>query len=97
MSRPRPVYWGINESNQFSHALSNLSNDLKIIYAEKIDNMIHSKNPVGHGDKWERTRYGQVWMVRLNDYYRFSYFIDGKSKTIHLIRLGSHKDVCTER
>lgn len=97
MSQPDPIYWGIDEPKKFEKARRKLPADIQDIYAQKIALMIHSPNPVGRVDKWERTRYGLVWMARLSDYYRFSYILEKENKVIRLIRIGSHKAVGTEK
>ncbi|GEM_PF-2625131 len=97
MNQHKPVYWKVNEPKKFSTAVSNLPRQIKQRYLERIDNMVHSENPIDRSDKWERTRYGLVWMARLSDYYRFSYLPDHKNRVIHLIRIGGHKEVGTEK
>ena len=97
MNDSRPAIWAIEEPKKFSHALRRLPKHIVTIYAEKIELMIYSKNPIGSGDKWENTRYGRVWVARLNEYYWFSYILDNHAKVIRLIRIGSHKEIGTEK
>lgn len=97
MSQPNPCYWGIDEPDKFRKAKSKLPREIQEIYFQKITEKLCSENPIDYkNDKWERTRYGRVWMARLNKYWRFSYYVDYQRKKIVLIRIGSHKDVGTE-
>lgn len=81
MRQPDPFYWGIDEPKKFHKSKVRLPKEIQAIYNEIIAKKLESPNPVDYKhEKWEATKYGLVWMVRLNNYWRFSYVVEYEEK-----------------
>ena len=92
MSR-NPKKWGFEKPTNFKEQASRLPIEIRPKLTEVMTLLSESDNPLSLGKK-KLTRYGDLYAIRLNDYYRLSYIIRyPEKKIITIIRVGDHKFV----
>jgi mRNA-degrading endonuclease RelE of RelBE toxin-antitoxin system len=92
MSR-NPRKWDFEKPKDFKAQYLALPKEIRPRLAEVMTLLSESDNPLTLGKK-KKTRRGELYAIRLSDYYRLSYYIQHPEKRkINIYRVGDHKYV----
>ena len=92
MSR-NPKKWDFDKPKDFREQVLKLPKEVRPRLTEVMTLLSESDNPLALG-KRKITKRGEIYAIRLNDYYRLSYYIlHPETRKINIYRVGDHKFV----
>jgi mRNA-degrading endonuclease RelE of RelBE toxin-antitoxin system len=88
-----PKKWEFDKPKDFKEQVLALPKEIRPKLTEVMDLLSKSDNPLALGKK-KKTKLGEIYAIRLSDYYRLSYdILDPKTRKINIFRVGDHKFV----